>query len=174
MKKAIAFLLILCMCLVMVGCSIEDAPTKETNSTDTTSSAPANETFSLNDSAVFSSLKFTATKIEESKGKDYFTPDKGNVFVGIKFTIENISDEEQSVSSLLSFSGYVDDIKTDYSFSAACVFTDGTLDGTIAPGKKLVGWFPVEVPQDWETIEVVVTADIFSNATATFVFENSK
>ena len=84
-------------------------------------------------------------------------------------TIENISDEEQSISSLLSFTAYIDDVKCDYSISAATVFNEGTLDGSIAPGKKLVGWYSVEIPSDWENLEIDVKPDILSDNTAKFV-----
>ena len=92
-----------------------------------------------------------------------------NVFVGVKFTIENISDEEQSISSLLSFTAYIDDVKCDYSISAATVFNEGTLDGSIAPGKKLIGWYSVEIPSDWKNLEIDVKPDILSDNTAKFV-----
>lgn len=128
------------------------------------------ETFGLNDSAVFQTLKFTATEITESNGDSFFTPEEGNTFVGVKFTIENVSDEEQTVSSILLFDSYVDDVKSSYSLSAACVFSDGTLDGTIAPGKKLVGWYSLEVPQNWSNIELEVQANWLSNSSAKFVF----
>lgn len=115
-------------------------------------------------------FKVTAVEIKESDGTDFFVPEAGNVFVGIKFTVENISDQEQSVSTLLLFEGYADDIKCEYSFSAACAFDEGTLDGTVSPGKKLVGWYAVEVPRDWSTIELQVQATWLSNNSANFVF----
>ena len=167
MKKFVAIIL----CVVFVGCAVvEDSPKKET--ANASSQAEKTETtFGLNESAVFRTLKFTATEIKESNGEDFFEPDDGNVFVGVKFEIENISDEEQSISTLLLFEGYADDVKCEYSFNAACAFSEGTLDGTIAPGKRLKGWYALEVPEDWEELELDVQSDWLSNKQAKFVFK---
>lgn len=157
---------ILCFCL---SACVEDAPSKEIAETSS-KTEKVEEVFGLNETAVFSNLKFTATEMVESNGEDFFSPKNDNVFVGIKFTIENISDVKQTVSTLLLFEGYCDDIKAEYSLNAACVFDEGTLDGTITPGKKLVGWYALEVPKDWSNIELQVQSDWLSNNSAKFVF----
>ncbi|MBQ7045852.1 MAG: DUF5067 domain-containing protein [Clostridia bacterium] len=178
MKKLLASLLCVALCLTLSGCLvIEDTPSKVQGGAETSvkNSAQAKEDiYSLNESAVFDDLKFTATEIKQTNGTDFFTPEKGNVFVGVKFTVENISDEEQSVSSLLSFEGYVDDVKCDYSLSAACAFDEGTLDGSIAPGKKLVGWYALEVPNNWEEVEIDINANLFSSSPAKYVFKKGE
>lgn len=176
MKKVWSGLLCLIMLLSLTACFGEDAPKKEVQdttgeSTDQQTVESKKDTFALNETAVFSDLKFTATEISESNGTDFFKPEEGNVFVGVKFTIENVSSESQSVSNMLLFDGYVDDVKSSYSFNAAIVFDEGTLDGTIAPGKKLVGWYSLEVPKEWKTIELEVQDSWISSSSATFVFE---
>ena len=173
MKKLLSLLLVLAVCLSLGACDLDTAPTKETaSSTDQTNqeTEAKDENFGLNETAVFESLKFTATELKESKGTEFFKPEVGNVFVGVKFNIENVSDEEQSVSTMLLFEGYVDDVKCDYSINASCAFDEGTLDGSIAAGKKLVGWYALEVPENWETIELEVQSDWLSNSKAKFVF----
>lgn len=168
MKKLFAMLLILVLGVCFSACVMDD---KASNGQAAVApSQESKENFGLNETAVFKDLKFTAVEIKESDGTDFFVPEAGNVFVGIKFTVENISDQEQSVSTLLLFEGYADDIKCEYSFSAACAFDEGTLDGTVSPGKKLVGWYAVEVPRDWSTIELQVQATWLSNNSANFVF----
>ena len=172
MKKALSAVLAIVLCLSLVGCTVDEEPSKELASVSSTAEE-REAVFGLNESAVFTNLKFTATEIKESDGTDFFTPEKDNVFVGIKFTIENISDEAQSVSTMLLFEGYADDIKLEYSVSAACTFDEGTLDGDIAPGKKLVGWYALEAPKDWKTIELQVQSNWLSNNPAKFVFKNN-
>lgn len=171
MKKLLALFLAMVLCLSFAGCT--EAPVKDTGG-EKTETKPTEQkkelVFGLNEAAVFSNLKFTATEIKQSEGKDFFVPAEGKVFVGVKFTIENISDAEQSVSSLLMFEGYVDDVKCDYSLSAACAFDEGTLDGTVAPGKKLIGWYALEIPADWSAIELNVQNNLLSNNPAKFVF----
>ena len=160
MKRFLAVLLTVALCFSFTACG-----------DSLYSGSGGNKVYGINQTAELKTLKFTATELSESNGEDFFEPEEGNVFVGIKFTVENISDEEQSVSSLLLFEGYVDDIKCDYSISAACVFDEGTLDGSIAPGKKLVGWYALEVPSDWSVIELEVQSNWITGNSAKFKFE---
>ena len=169
MKKLMCLLLCLLMVFSLSACVGEDTPSKETGQ-NAAADTNKDELFHLNESAVFKDLKFTATEIKESNGTDFFVPDAGNVFVGVKFEIENISSETQNLSSLLMFSAYADDTKCEYSISAACAF-ENTLDGEISAGKKLVGWYAVEVPKDWKTLELEVQSTWLSNNPARFVFE---
>ena len=71
----------------------------------------------------------------------------------------------------MMFEGYADNVKCEYSFTATCAFSEGTLDGTIAPGKKLIGWYALEVPQNWQELELDVKANWLSNNVANFIFE---
>ena len=170
-RKIICLLVCLVLCLSLAGC-VEDAPMKETGGNESDSSVsnePKEQVFALNETAVFEELKITANEIKESNGESFFEPETGNVFVGVNFTIENISDEEQNVSSLLLFDAYVDDISCDYSFAATTVFKQG-VDGTIAPGKKIVGWYAVEVPENWQKLELDVQANWLSSVNARFEF----
>lgn len=191
MKRFIIALIAGILCVSLSACTLENQPKKEVNpssssdaadnaagkSTDEpttkTTAAPKNTTFGLNETAAFKSLKFTATEIKQTNGSTFFSPDSGNIFVGVKFTVENVSDQSQTVSSILLFEGYVDDVKADYSFTAVCAFEGGQLDGTIAPGKKLTGWYALEVPKDWKTIELHVKSNWLSGSSAQFVFQNS-
>ena len=180
MKKLLCLLLCLCLICGLSACVTEDTPTKETGSNQneptkkqeesTKATEKKDETFTLNDTAAFTNLKITATELKESVGVDFFTPEAGKVFVGVNFTIENISDEPQNISSLMLFTAYADDVKCDYSFNAACAFDDGTLDGEIAAGKKLIGWYAVEIPSDWKTLQIDFIPELLSNSPAQFVF----
>ncbi len=179
MKKLLCFLYVFAIVFSFAGCfeEVQKEPFKETGSQEvekqesTDSNLKEELVFGLNETAVFSNLKVTATSMEVSQGKNYLEPEEGNVFVGIQFTIENVSQEDQSVSSLLMFEGYVDDVKASLSFTASTVFSGGTLDGTIAPGKKLVGYYALEVPESWGTIELNVQDDWLSDQTAKFIFK---
>lgn len=171
MKRIICLFLCLCFVFALPACTVEDPPTKEINPVQEQQPPELkSDTFGLNETAVFRDLKFTATEIKETTGDDFFTPEPGNVFVGVKFTVENISEERQSISSFLLFDAYVDDVKCSDSFNADCAFDSNTLDGEIAPGKKLVGWYAVEVPSDWNCLELDVLANWLSNDAARFVF----
>lgn len=170
MKRILMVLCAVCMLFCMNACSgASDLPQKSTASEP--SAAAKDEVFEVGEAASFKSLKITALELQESDGTDFFVPEEGNVFVGVNFEIENISEEEQAISSLLLFDAYANDIKCAYSLSANVVFGDGTLDGSLAPGKKLVGWYAVEVPRDWQQLELEVKPTWLSYNSAKFVFE---
>lgn len=151
----------------------DKSPKKETGSSKSSTkdtSTKKDETFGLNDTAVFKTLKITSNDLKESAGTDFFKPADGKTFVGAQFTIENTTDKDQAISSILLFDAYVDGVKCDYSLTAKCVFTEGTLDGTLSPGKKMVGFYAVEVPTGWAKIELQVKSDWLSSSKAAFVF----
>lgn len=169
-KKLMALLCAAVTVFIICGCTETDAPAKETPKTSSSSSTEdKTETFKVGDTAVFKNLKITANEMKESTGSEYFSAAEGKIFIGVNFTIENISKESQAISSLLLFEAYSDDVKCDYSLSAAMAFSDGSLDGDIAPGKKLTGWYAIEVPKDWKTVELHVASSWLSNSKAVFV-----
>ena len=169
MKKVILLFLGLVICISTASCKAEYQPAKESGSTST-QETNAEKTYGINESVTLDDLRFTANEIKVSEGDEFFTPQSGNVFIGVNFTVENISDEEQSVSSPLLFDAYADDAKCDYSFNAACAFYDGELDGSIAPGKRLAGWYAVEVPENWSKLELNVKSSWLASKTAVFAF----
>ncbi len=170
MKKFLCLALILMVVFSLSACETS-SPTKESyNDEETVATQSEEETYGLNETAVFKDLKFTATEIKESTGSDFWAPDDGNIYVGVKFVVENISDEEQNVSSVLLFDAYAGDVKCDYSISAVTDFGGNTIDGSIAPGKKLEGWYGVEVPADWSKLELDVKSSWLSSGTARFAF----
>jgi len=167
MKKVLAIIMTLVLVFSFSACGeIEDIADGITDAV--TSATKSN--YALNETAKTEIYSITATELKESKGSDFFKPEKGKVFVGINFTIENISDEDQSLSSLLSFTAYADDVKCDYSISAAASFSDGTLDGDIAAGKKLVGWYSIEAPENWSKIDIEFVPELLSDEKITFNF----
>ena len=173
MKKWMAGILIAAVVFSMAGCIPTMLPKTNTSSSHSSeSSKDSSKTFGLNEAATLRHLQFQALQIKESYGGDFTTPHDGKVFVGVQFEILNTSEQEQSVSTLLLFDAYVDDVKCEYSFSANMVSEfDGTLDGSLAPGKKMIGWYAVEVPENWKTLELDVKSGWLSSGTARFVFQ---
>ncbi|MBQ7876691.1 MAG: DUF5067 domain-containing protein [Clostridia bacterium] len=161
MKKLVSIVLSVVLVFAFAGCS---------GSKVTNEAGEAVSEFALNETADFDGLKITAVNMEETKGKDYFTAGEGNVFVGVEFLIENTTEEEVNMSSLLMFEAYADDMSCDYSITGTSAFGGETVDGAVASGKKLQGWYAIEVPEDWKTIEMKVSPDIMDDKSATFVF----
>ena len=77
-----------------------------------------------------------------------------------------------SRKTILFFESYADDVKCGYSTSANIAFNEGSLDGTVAPGKKMVGYYAVEVPEDTKVLTLEVDDSWLGGAaTASFVLD---
>ncbi|MEW8997910.1 MAG: DUF4352 domain-containing protein [Thermoanaerobacter sp.] len=131
------------------------------------------EFFKIGETAVTKKVKATITEMEKSEGDEFNKPADGHEFVLLHMTIENVSDQEIVVSSMLSFNAYVDDNAINENL-AAQISKDGakTMDGTIAAGKKLTGTLAYEVPKDWKKLEIHFKSDQFSDTTIKWLIEN--
>lgn len=158
---------------VMAGCELTSGPkpAPDTGSQETTT-APSDKVFGVGERVVMDDVYVTLNAVTESTGGEYFTPDEGNIFVICEFTIENETDEELAVSSMMSFKGYVDSYAADYSLTGLMASDKKQLDGTIDAGKKMNGVIAFEVPADWSELEVHYTANLYSSKD--FVFTYSK
>lgn len=129
--------------------------------------------FAIGDTATLNNVFVTFEDVTESRGSEFIEPADGNVFLLCEFTIENHTDSELNISSLVCFNAYVDDYTTGLSFSAESSTNKNALDGTIAPGKKMNGIIGYEVPRNWKTLEIHFTPDFWSS-NENFVFVCNK
>lgn len=141
-----------------------------------TAEQPKEETpefFKIGETAVTKKVKATITEMEKSEGDEFNKPADGHEFVLLHMTIENVSDQEIVVSSMLNFNAYVDDNAINENL-AAQISKDGakTMDGTIAAGKKLTGTLAYEVPKGWQKLEIHFKPDQFSDTTIKWLIEN--
>jgi len=163
------------------GCE-EDKPKKakkpikaaSSQGKDTVKPTPeAPEFFKVGETAETKKVKAMVTGIEKPVGNAFNKPADGNEFVMVNIDIENISDEDLVISSLFSFNAYVDDTATDFSLLAQTA-KDGTktMDGKIAPGKKLSGSISYEVPKTWKQLEVHFEPEAFRDVKIKWNIEN--
>lgn len=127
--------------------------------------------YGIGEPAEIDGVAVTLTEVEESTGSDFFTPEDGKVFLICHFDIENNSDEDLAISSLLSFDAYVDDYATSMSLSATVFSSDPQLDSSVAAGKKLAGVIGYEVAQDWSELEVTFTPSVWDKKGIKFIVE---
>ena len=129
--------------------------------------------FTVGDTLEMGDILVTLVDVSESKGSQFFAPTDGNVFVTCGFIIENNSDSEMAVSSLMSFECYFDDYAANISLGAmAADQSKQQLDGTVAPGKKISGVVGYEAPADWTDMEVHFKSSLYT--IKPFVFNYSK
>lgn len=132
--------------------------------------APEDITFTVGETAQLNDINVTFVSVNKSKGSDYNKPSDGKIFVLAEFEIENNSDKEISISSMMSFEAYSDSYSTSLSLSALIEKGDkNQLDGTIAAGKKMNGVIGYELPTDWSELEIHFTPDFWSNKKIVFI-----
>ena len=171
--------------LAVTACSGKDEPQKvetttSTQNVETSATQAENETdaenkntFSVGETAELKGVNVTFVGVTESSGSDFNTPTEGNVFAICEFEIENNSDKEITVSSMMSFEAYCDDYTCTLSFSALMEKGNkNQLDGTVAAGKKFNGVIGYEVPTDWQELEIIFTPDFWSGKDITFIATN--
>lgn len=122
--------------------------------TEQTAASAQNDVFTVGDAVALDGVTVTLKNVTESSGKDYTTPADGNVFIICEFEIENGSESDISVSSMMSFEAYIDDYSTTLSLSAIMAANKSQLDGSVAVGKKMSGVVGYEVSKDWKELEV--------------------
>lgn len=126
--------------------------------------------FGIGEKAELKNIVCSLVSVSESEGSTYNKPTEGNVFVLCEFEIENNTNSEISISSLLSFDAYCDDYACNFSLSA--IMEKGNrnqLDGTIAAGKKFNGVVGYEIPSDWAELEIHFKPDYWSGKEFVFV-----
>ena len=186
MKKMISLVMAGILMMSLCACVSEptlvgSTPTKgnpptesdEISSTETPT-VETNKVFKPGDSVELDDVVVTFIGVTESKGSTYNKPTKGNIFALCEFEIVNNSNEEISISSMLSFEAYCDDYACEYSLSA--LMEKGNkdqLDGTVAAGKKMKGIVGYEIPKDWKELEIQYTLDVWNDNKIVFVATNA-
>ena len=131
------------------------------------------EVFTVGDTLEMNNILVTLNDVSESNGSQFLQPTDGNIFVVCEFTIENNSDSEMAVSSMMSFECYFDDYAANISLGAMTADqSKKQIDGTVAPGKKINGVVGYEAPADWSNMEIHFKANI--SAAKSFIFNYSK
>ncbi|MCL2526018.1 MAG: DUF4352 domain-containing protein [Coriobacteriia bacterium] len=157
MKKLLLFVLVLSLsAFMLVGC--DDTTPTVVDTADAEATAPAEDTssgvqtFQIGDTVELKDFRVTVNSVRTDMGSDMMEPDAGNEYFYVDVTIENISDSEQTVSSVMMFS--VRDQQGVTMDQAIFADTKGSLDGTVLPGKMMTGEYAVEVPEGTTGLEL--------------------
>lgn len=132
-----------------------------------------NDRYSVGESATNNGVTVTLVSVTESQGNNFFTPAEGKTFVLCEFEIENNSEKDITVSSMLSFSAYVDNYSTEMSFSAISSSEKQQLDGAIAAGRKMNGVIGYEVDAGWSEIEVRFSDNVWFGEETVFAYNHA-
>jgi len=168
-------LLAVILIIAIAGSSKDDSPKKidEVDSGTKATEQIEQTTFKVGDKVDLNGTVATLIGVTESNGGTFIHPDDGNVYLVCEFEIENHTDREISISSLLDFKAYCDDYACNVSIGATMdIQSKESIDGTIAPGKKLNGVIGYEVPSDWKELEIHFTPDFWSSKKIVFIAEH--
>lgn len=129
------------------------------------------EIFMAGDTAELKGIKMSLNDYKESEGGIFNKPNVGNVFMLAEFEIENNTEKDLNISSMLNFKAYADDYSLNYSLSAMIENDESQLDGVIASGKKMKGWIGWEVPKEYKEIEIHFAKDFLGSNKLIFLIE---
>lgn len=139
---------------------VNSSNSSQNSQTQNSTSEDKTETFKVGDTIKVKNYEITVNKVRVSDGDDFAKPKDGNEFLYVDVTVKNISNEEQTVSSIAMFK-VVD--KDGRSFNQA-ITTDqnGQLDGTVGKGRKITGEYVVEVPKGQKGLELEFDSSLIS------------
>ena len=162
---------------IIIGALGSSNEPQKVSSEKTTAATVAKETeppvYTVGDTLEMGNILVTLNGVSESTGSQFLMPADGNVFVICEFTIENNSNAEMAVSSLMSFECYFNDLAANISLGAMTGDQNKPqLDGAVAAGKKINGVIGYEAPSDWTEMEVHFKANPYS--VKHFIFNYSK
>lgn len=136
----------------------------------TVPAATEQSVFGVGDKVELNDVVVTLVNVSESTGSGFMAPEDGKVYLLCEFEIENNSSSEIAVSSLMSFSAYVDGYTTNLDLGATTSSDKPQLDGSVAAGKKMNGIVGYSVDQQWSEIEVRFTPNFWSGKEIVFSY----
>ena len=126
--------------IAAIGGSGNDGPKKidDVPQTQQPSNTPEAKTeFSVGEKVELNNIVVTFTGVTTNTGNEFNKPNDGNVFALCSFEIDNNSDKDIAISSLMSFDAYVDDYSTNMSLTSQITSNNQQLDGKVSAGKKI-------------------------------------
>lgn len=138
----------------------------EAESGDSTETEEPNNVFQVGDLVETDNFRITYESASEYEPDNEFLQAKdGYTYWEFKFKFENISDTDQTVSTLMDWECYADNSKVDQSW----IESDNGLDATLSAGREAEGAVYFEVPTDAESIELEYDINFWQSNKIIFV-----
>ena len=119
--------------------------------TETQQTEEKSNIFQVGDVVETNNFRITYISAGEYKSdNEYLQPKDGYVYWKFEFKFENISDTDQTVSSIMDWECYADNSKVDQTY----IGDDNGLDATLSSGRETQGTIYFEVPADTQNIEL--------------------
>lgn len=145
-KKILIGLGILFVVIIILGMASGGSKSEPTKVGEDGNSSKAQEQkeYKISDVVKLGEREFIVNSVRRSGAFNYNTPDAGNEYVIVNVTIRNLGKDE------ISYNPYdfkVQDVNGAQESTAFAVLDDSLKSGTLAPGGKVTGSMPFEVPQ---------------------------
>lgn len=164
--KILTVLIVLIILGAIGGAAGSNSPKKvgenksATTSTQKSESKPKTQTFKIGDVVQLKDYKVTVNKVRTGNGAEGMEPEQGKQYFYVDCTIENTSDKEKDISSVLMFKVQDSDGRScDQSIPGD---QNGQLDGKVSPGQKLSGEYVVKIPQGKTGLRLVFDSSVLS------------
>ncbi len=150
-----------------VSSSAETEGKSTTNASDeNTASEEVSNVFHVGDVVETDDLKITFLSAEPyQEDNEFMQPKDGYEYWKFEFDFENISDSDQTVSSIADWECYADNAKVDQSW----IGDDNGLDATLSSGRTTQGSIYFEVPADAQSIELEYDINFWQSDKIIFV-----
>lgn len=123
-------------------------------------------TFNVGDVVETDNFRITYESAGEyTDSNEFLQPKDGYVYWEFKFKFENISNTDQTVSTMMDWECYADNSKADQTW----ITDDNGLDGKLSAGREAEGAVYFEVPKDAESIELEYDINFWQSDKIIFV-----
>lgn len=122
--------------------------------------------FNVGDVIETNDFRITYKSAEEyTSDNQFLQPKDGYVYWEFAFKFENISDKDQTVSSMINWECYADNSKVDQTW----IGDNSGLDATLSAGRETEGTIYFEVPKDAEKIELEYDVNFWQSDKIIFI-----
>lgn len=115
-------------------------------------------------------LKITILSAGEyTSDNQFIQPADGKIFYKVDLEMENTSEKDTTVSSMIGFEAYEDGYSISETYASG---VENGLDGSLAAGKKIKGSLVYEISKDWKELEVQYKPNVWLDKKIIMKFEN--
>lgn len=166
----LAALMVLIVLIGIIGGG-EDKPVAEKTGvmeqeSEQTAEEESSNSFSVGDIVETDYMRITFVSADQYiEENEFMQPKEGYEYWRFEFNFENISDTDQTVSSMMDWECYADNQNADQTW----LVDDNGLDATLSPGRTTQGAVYFEIPEDAESIEIEYSVNLWTDERVVFV-----
>ncbi len=125
-----------------------------------------NNVFNVGDVVETDKLKISYISANEYiSDNEFLQPKEGYKYWEFRFAFKNISDSDQTVSSMLNWNCYADNTNVDQTW----IGDNNGLDATLSPGRNTEGTIYYEIPENAQKIELEYEVNFLSESKIIFI-----